>query len=226
MTVPIVALEEASFAYPNQSGQALCQVEFALGPGDKIGVIGDNGSGKTSLLLALVGLRPLAAGRLIHGGREVRKPGQYHALRRDVGLVFQNCDDQLFSPTVIEDVAFGPLNVGLSLDKALAIARETLDVLHIGHLEGCLTHTLSGGQKRIVSLATALAMKPKALLLDEPTNDLDRKTRAMVQEFLLHSDLALVLVSHDHSLVRAVTTSVVCMEGGRVLSSQPTMAAL
>ncbi|WP_285907636.1 energy-coupling factor ABC transporter ATP-binding protein [Pseudodesulfovibrio pelocollis] len=216
MTSPLVALEGASLVYPGQSGPALCEVDFTLRPGEKIGVTGDNGSGKTSLLLALVGLRPLASGRLLHRGDEVRKSTQYHDLRREVGLVFQNCDDQLFSPTVIEDVAFGPLNLGLSSGEALAIASETLEALNMGHLENRLTHTLSGGQKRIVSLATALAMKPKALLLDEPTNDLDRTTRAMVQDFLHRSDLSLVLVSHDHDLTKAITTRIIHMEAGRV----------
>ncbi|MFH1914478.1 MAG: ABC transporter ATP-binding protein [Pseudomonadota bacterium] len=218
MTPPLVALEGASLVYPGQSGSALCEVDFALRRGEKIAITGDNGSGKTSLLLALVGLRPLAGGRLLHGGGEVRKPRQYYDLRREVGLVFQNCDDQLFSPSVIEDVAFGPLNLGLSPDDALSIAHETLEVLDMGHLENRLTHTLSGGQKRIVSLATALAMRPKALLLDEPTNDLDRNTRSRVQEFLLRSDLSLVLVSHDHGLTRAIATRIVRMEAGRVLS--------
>jgi len=217
LTLPIVSLEAASFAYPGQGAPALDLVDFALSPGEKIGVTGDNGSGKTSLLLALVGLRPLAAGRLLHSGREVRRPGQLHALRREVGLVFQNCDDQLFSPTVIEDVAFGPLNVGLSSEHALAVARDTLEFLDIGHLEERLTHTLSGGQKRIVSLASALAMKPRALLLDEPTNDLDRKTRAMVQDFLQRCDLSLVVVSHDQALIRAVATRTVRMDAGRML---------
>jgi len=217
---PLVALQGASLVYPGQSEScALCDVDFALHEGERVCITGDNGSGKTSLLLALVGLRPLAAGKLLHKGKEVHKAEEYYALRREVGLVFQNSDDQLFSPTVIEDVAFGPLNLGVTQREALETARRTLQTLGIEHLENRLTHTLSGGQKRIVCLATALALTAKALLLDEPTNDLDRKTRRSVQDILLHSDLSLVLVSHDQELTETLATRSLSMQEGHLLTA-------
>lgn len=216
MSAPLVALEDASLVYPGQSAPAIHSVNFSLGEGERIGLLGDNGSGKTSLLLALAGLRKLSSGRLLHRGEPVRKEKQRIALRREVGFVFQNPDDQLFSPTVLEDVAFGPLNLGFSPERAMAASLETLDRLGIGHLAESRTHTLSGGQKRIVSLATVWVMKPKALLLDEPTNDLDAGTRSRVVELLRENAESFVLVSHDESLVQSLTETVVRLTTGRI----------
>jgi cobalt/nickel transport system ATP-binding protein len=214
----ITALEQAVVRYPGRPDAALRAVDFAVRPGERVGLAGDNGSGKTTLLLALAGLRPLASGRLLHGGRQVVSREQLRRLRRDVGIVFQNADDQLFLPTVLEDVAFGPVNLGCGQEEARARAVETLGTLGAAGLAHAPTHTLSGGQKRIVALATVLAMRPRAVLLDEPTNDLDARGVARLEEILVTGGLALVLVSHDHAFLARVATRTVCLHDGAILA--------
>lgn len=202
MTKTIVALEDAGFVYANSPCWLFRNICFSLQEGERIGIIGDNGSGKTTLLHLLLGLRPLTNGTLRHRGKPAQEKETLRALRREVGIVFQNCDDQLFSPTVIEDVAFGLLNLGETSDAAAAQARDMLAHLGVAHLEQRLTHTLSGGEKRLVALATTLVMRPQALLLDEPTNDLDERGRQRVADVLAHSAIAMTLVSHDPAFVR------------------------
>lgn len=213
---PIVALEKATVHYPSSLNPALDSVDVSLHPGERVCLTGDNGSGKTTLLLALVGLRPLSAGRLLHHGLPVADARALLGLRKEVGIVFQHAEDQLFSPTVLDDVAFGPLNIGLTPHAARERALSTLETLGIVALAERMTHTLSGGQKRMVALATALAMQPRALLLDEPTNDLDAKGRATLEAFLLESPLALIVVSHDERFRAALSTRTVHLEDGRV----------
>ena len=210
----IVALERAVVRYPGRAAPALGALDFALHPGERVGLAGDNGSGKTTLLLALAGLRPLAAGRLLHDGEHAVSPRRLRNLRRAVGIVFQNADDQLFMPTVLEDVAFGPLNLGCGQEQARARALEALEGLGAAGLSRALTHTLSGGQKRIVALATVLAMRPRAVLLDEPTNDLDARGAARLEELLLAGGLALVVASHDRDFLARVATRTVLLRDG------------
>ena len=137
-------------------------------------------------------------------------------MRRRVGLVFQDPDDQLFCPTVKEDIAFGPLNLGCSRQEADAVVEETLALLNLSHLKEQVTHRLSGGQKRLVALATVMAMKPDILLLDEPTNDLDEKTRVRLIEILLSLPQAMIIVSHDRAFREKVVTRTVKMENGQI----------
>ncbi len=213
---PIVSLQQASLCYPGHPEGALHTVDFALHPGERIALTGDNGSGKTTLLLALTGLRPLSVGTLLHHGEAVTTPSQLQALRKDVGIVFQNAEDQLFSPTVLEDVAFGPLNLGFSQAEAQTQSEAVLARLGVADLAPRLTHTLSGGQQRMVALATALVMAPKALLLDEPTNDLDATGRATLIKILRESGLALVLSSHEPGFLETLATRTVRLEQGRI----------
>lgn len=214
---PILALEYGTVLYSGCQQPVLDGVDISLAPGERVCLTGDNGSGKTTLLLALLGLRPLCTGRLLHHGRPVDDPRSLLALRKEVGIVFQQAEDQLFSPTVLEDVAFGPLNIGLSSPAARQRALDTLQTLGIAALADRLTHTLSGGQKRMVALATALALGPRALLLDEPTNDLDAKGCALLERVLLESRLALLLVSHDTRFLAALGTRQVHLADGRVV---------
>ena len=213
----ITALEKAVVRYPGNTKPALDSVDFAVHPGERIGLIGDNGSGKTTLVMALTGLRPLDSGRLLHNGEPADTSSRRNLLRRDVGIVFQNADDQLFLPTVLEDVAFGPLNLGFTKTDARIQAVETLERLGEIALADRLTHTLSGGQKRIAALATALAMRPRALVLDEPTNDLDARGIARLEEILCEEDIALVLVSHHHEFLTRLVTRTVHIRAGRII---------
>ncbi|SDB40449.1 cobalt/nickel transport system ATP-binding protein [Desulfonatronum thiosulfatophilum] len=203
---PLLALQGASVQYPQGSQPVLKDIDFALLPGERVGLMGPNGSGKTTLLLSLVGLVPLRKGALLLQGQPVRTSSDLARLRRLAGFVFQNPDDQLFSPTVLEDVAFGPLNQGLSQTEARNAALAMLDSLNLSHLAHRQPHTLSGGQKRLVCLATVLVMQPQALLLDEPTNDLDTISRELFLQALQTTPCAMIIASHDQQLLGALTS--------------------
>ena len=155
----LFALENVSFAYPS-GREVLRDVSFAFDPGRKIGLYGTNGSGKTTLFHVIMGLVAPSAGRVLFHGVPISGEKQFRALRREVGLVMQNAEDQLFNPTVLDDVAFGPLNLGLSAEEARERAEETLRELGLAGFGSRLTHRLSGGEKKLVSLATILSMRP------------------------------------------------------------------
>jgi cobalt/nickel transport system ATP-binding protein len=142
-------------------------------------------------------LRP-QAGRIVIFGQEVKKEKDFVDVRQKVGLLFQNADDQLFCPTVLEDVAFGPLNQGKPPTEAIRIARETIERLGLKGFEDRVTYKLSGGEKKLVSLATVLAMQPRLLLLDEPTAGLDEKTKERLIHILRNLEITLMVVSHEN----------------------------
>ncbi|WP_321338274.1 ABC transporter ATP-binding protein [Breoghania sp.] len=203
------------YAYP---GFAPCLngVSFSLNSGERLGLVGDNGAGKSTLLHLLVGLDKPSDGTISAFGRDFKTEEDFRILRRRVGLVFQDPDDQLFCPTVAEDIAFGPLNLGYSKDEAMAIVDETLEALHLTEFRDRVTYKLSGGQKRLVSLATVLAMKPEILLLDEPTNALDEGTRKRLIDILTDLPQSMIIVSHDRAFREEVVTRTILMEGGQI----------
>ncbi|MGE4553930.1 MAG: energy-coupling factor ABC transporter ATP-binding protein [Desulfovibrionaceae bacterium] len=215
---PLVELHDVHFAYPN-GRRVLDGVDIAFGD-RRVGLIGANGSGKTTLLHIIMGLLRPTRGEVRFRGAPLGAEKDFGPLRRAVGFVFQNADDQLFCPTVIEDVAFGPLNLGRSPAEAAAAASRTLERLGLGGFEERITHRLSGGEKRLVSLATVLAMEPEALLLDEPTNDLDPDTRHRLIGILQDLPQPFLVISHDWDFLAQVTGEVHCLEAGR-LTAQP-----
>lgn len=215
MTGPFLSLRGIDFAYPGGS-RVLDGVDLDLYPGERVAVVGDNGAGKTTLLHLAVGLSKPAAGTITAFGRERRHEADFHEVRARAGLLFQDPDDQLFCPTVIEDVAFGPLNLGKSRREAMAIAERTLASLGLDGFASRITHKLSGGEKRLVSLAAVLAMQPDVLLLDEPTNALDAKAEARLVALLQSLPQAMLLVSHDPRLVERLAGRVVVLENGRL----------
>lgn len=217
---PIFALENVSCAYPS-GREVLRDVSFAFEPGQKIGLYGSNGSGKTTLFHVIMGLMEPASGRVLFHGQPVSGEKSFRALRREVGLVLQNAEDQLFNPTVLDDVAFGPLNLGLSADEARERALETLADLGLAGFEGRLTHRLSGGEKKLVSLATILSMRPRVLLLDEPTNGLDPQTRERIIEILGDLPTARIIISHDWDFLARTTTRFMTIRDGRLLTDVP-----
>ena len=212
---PLLETENLHFGYLGYPA-CLNGVSFALHAGERLGLVGHNGAGKSTLLHLLVGLNKPSAGRIGAFGRDYETEDDFRLLRRRVGLVFQDPDDQLFCPTVAEDVAFGPLNLGYSKDDAMSIVDETLAALNLSEFRDRVTHKLSGGQKRLVSLATVLAMKPDILLLDEPTNALDEKTRLRLIEILVSLPQAMIVVSHDRAFREQVVTRTILMEGGQI----------
>ncbi|XCN74387.1 MAG: ABC transporter ATP-binding protein [Candidatus Electrothrix aestuarii] len=212
----LIELRDICFHYPGTDLQLLQGINFFLERQQRVGLVGPNGSGKTSLFHVIMGLLKPESGLVLFNGEEMHDKEDFRKLRRKVGLLFQDSDDQLFSPTVLEDVAFGPLNFGATPQEAREIARQTLYELKLEHLEQRITHQLSGGEKKMVSLATILAMRPDALLLDEPTNNLDAATRSRLIEVMNGLDLALLIISHDWSLLADTCYEVCAMDLGQV----------
>lgn len=214
MSEPLLALAGVRFGYPGRP--VLRGAELALHAGERVALIGANGSGKSSLLHLLVGLHRPAAGQVRAFGRDRSREADFREVRRRVGLVFQDADDQLFCPTVIEDVAFGPLNLGQTPAQARQSAEQSLARLGLEGLAGRLTHKLSGGEKRLVSLAAVLAMGPEVLLLDEPTTGLDEATEQRLVDHLAGLGQAMLFVSHDRRLVGRLATRALLLEDGRL----------
>lgn len=212
---PIIDLKGVTFGYPG-GPPVLRDLDFTLCAGERIGVIAPNGSGKTTLFHLIMGLVKPLAGQISIFGKALREEKEFSEVRRRIGLLFQDPDDQLFSPTVLEDVAFGPLNLGKTKAEAAAIARQTLAALGLNGFEDRITFKLSGGEKRLVSLATVLAMEPEVLLLDEPENGLDIRTRAKLSEILGKLDIAYILISHELDFLTNVTDLIYTMEDGRI----------
>jgi cobalt/nickel transport system ATP-binding protein len=215
-SAPLIRLEGISFSYPG-GPPVLDDLSLALFKNDKIGIVAPNGSGKTTLLHIIMGLLKPAAGKIEMFGRAISEEKDFREVRRKVGLLFQDADDQLFSPTVLEDVAFGPLNMGKSKEDAISISRKTLAYLELTGFEEKITFKLSGGEKRLVSLATVLAMEPQILLLDEPSAGLDLNTKKRLINILANLDIAYILISHEFDFLTATTDHMYTMENGKVL---------
>ena len=179
-------------------------------------IVGPRGSGKTTLFHIIMGLLKPLSGTVEVFGKTREAEADFIEVRRRMGLLFQDADDQLFSPTVLEDVAFGPLNLGQSRDEALAVARETLDFLGLNDFEDRVTYKLSGGEKRLVSLATVLAMEPEVLLLDEPSTGLDSTTKDKLVKILNTLKLSFILISHEFDFLSQTARHIYTMEGGRI----------
>ena len=211
----LITLEGIRFAYPGHSA-VLDGASLTLNAGQRLSLTGPNGAGKSTLLRIMLGLQRPDAGSVTMFGQPRRQEADFHEVRRRVGLVFQDPDDQLFCPTVAEDIAFGPLNLGKSKAEALAIVDKVLGDLDLTHLRDRITHKLSGGEKRLVTLATVLAMNPEVLLLDEPTNALDTKNEARLLEILNALPQAIVLVSHDPAFRARVAPDEVHLQDGRL----------
>jgi cobalt/nickel transport system ATP-binding protein len=214
---PLLALRQVRYAYPLAPRAVLDGVDFALAPGERVGLFGPNGCGKTTLLSVMMGLLPAMGGEVLHLGRPARTEADFFGLRRDVGFLLQHADDQILFPTVLDDVAFGPLNLGLTPAEAADEARQALAYVGLADFEDRLTHRLSGGEKKLVTLAGVLAMHPKALLLDEPTASLDPDTRHRLVHILEHLDAAVLTVSHDWDFLNLVSTHFYTIEGGRLV---------
>jgi cobalt/nickel transport system ATP-binding protein len=215
VTQALFRLQAIAFAYEPQR-PVLAGVDLSLESGERLAIIGANGSGKTTLLHLMVGLLKPSAGQLWAFGRERRAERDFHEVRVRAGLLFQDPDDQLFCPTVLEDVAFGPLNLGKTPAAARAMAEATLESIGLAGFGSRITHRLSGGEKRLVTLATVLAMQPDVLLLDEPTAGLDDEAEARLLALLQARRETMVLVSHDRDFRKRLASRVVTLRGGRI----------
>jgi len=211
----LIELEDIHFAYAGQT-PVLTGASLTLKAGQRLSLVGPNGSGKSTLLRVILGLQMPQQGTVRAFGAPRSVEADFHEVRRRVGLVFQDADDQLFCPTVAEDIAFGPLNLGKTKSQAIEIVDKLLGQLDLRHLRDRITHKLSGGEKRLVTLATVLAMEPEVLLLDEPTNALDPENEARLVEILQELPQAILLVSHSAQFRTRITDEEVEMRGGKI----------
>ncbi|MBW1671402.1 MAG: ABC transporter ATP-binding protein [Deltaproteobacteria bacterium] len=212
----LINLDGISFGYPN-GNQVLKGLSLRLEEGDKIGLLGENGTGKTTLFHIILGLLKPSKGEINIFGKKRETEQDFKKIRGAIGLLFQDSDDQLFCPTVIEDVAFGPLNMGMNHHEATVRSEQTLDELGISHLRNRVPYQLSGGEKRLVSMATILSMRPEILLLDEPTTGLDEKTRERLISMLQNYPAkAWIMISQIRSTIESISNKYYKMNGGRV----------
>lgn len=210
---PLIAVSGLAIGYAGR--EVIARAELTLHPGERLALLGDNGAGKSTLLHALVGLLPITRGSIEAFGRERRTEADFREVRLKAGLVFQYPDDQLFCPTVLEDVAFGPLNLGQSMAEARATALAVLERLGLEAFAERVTHRLSGGEKRLISIAAVLAMEPEVLLLDEPTTGLDRVAHERLCELLLTLPHAMIVVSHDPVFLARLANRGLLLKDGR-----------
>ena len=213
MSEPIVTVRGLHFQYTDGT-VALAGVDFVLRAGETVALLGPNGSGKTTFVLHLNGLLE-GKGEIMVCGMPVAKR-TFAAVRQKIGIVFQDSDDQLFMPTVLEDVAFGPLNLGLSRDEAVSRARRVLE--QVGMLDALhkAPYHLSAGQKKRVAIAGVLAMEPEILVLDEPTTFLDPPGQEALTHLLRGLPQAKLLVTHDTDFAQALATRAIFFQKGRI----------
>jgi cobalt/nickel transport system ATP-binding protein len=214
---PMIAVRDLSYTYPDGT-VALSGVSFDLADGETVVLLGANGSGKTTFVLCLAGLLPMSSGTISINGIELNK-STAPELRRQLGLVFQDADDQLFLPTVLEDVMFGPLNHGLDRADAEQVARESLERTGIHNSHNRPPYHLSAGEKRRVAIAGVLAMNPKVLVLDEPTTFLDPPGQRDLLNILRSLPQAKVLITHDVHFAEALGARAVFFDKGRIVGS-------
>jgi len=211
---PLIEVRDLRFRYEDGT-LALDGVDFSLAAGETVALLGPNGSGKTTFVLHLNGLLAGEGFVSVCGLRVERS--NLPLVRRKVGLVFQDADEQLFMPTVLEDVCYGPLNLGLSAEEALTAAHRALRQVGIDYACDRAPYHLSAGEKRRVALAGVLAMQPEILVLDEPTTFLDPPGRRALVDVLRGLPQAKLIVTHDVWLARALAPRAVFFERGRIV---------
>jgi cobalt/nickel transport system ATP-binding protein len=219
----VIQMVDLSCRY-HDGTEALRGINLDIREGEAFALIGPNGAGKSTLLLCLAGLLHFTGKLKIRGQEWI--PQSARALRKGIGLVFQDPDDQLFMPTIEEDVAFGPTNLGLSGEEMQASVREALEQVHLWDKRLKAPHHMSYGEKRRAALATALAMRPQILLLDEPTSNLDPATRREFIQYLESLDITRVIATHDLDLAAALSDRCAVLAAGRVAAVGPTKEVL
>jgi cobalt/nickel transport system ATP-binding protein len=215
---PAIRVEDLTFAYPG-GPTALHQIRLEIQPGESVGLVGPNGAGKTTLFLCLSGVLPIQAGTARVAGLDPANRTERSQLPARVGIVFQNSDDQLFNATVFDDVAFGPLNLGLAADEVRRRVGEALERVGLAGLEQRVPFHLSGGEKRRAALAGVLAMQPEILLLDEPSMYLDPRGRRDLIRLIKGLPGTRVIASHDLELILETCRRACVLDGGRLIAS-------
>lgn len=221
MSHHIVEVKDLYYTYPDNT-EALRGLALRITHGESVAIVGANGAGKSTLLSHLIGMLFPTAGSIHIGGYPVTKKTLPH-VRRSVGMVFQNPDDQLFMPTVYDDVAFGPLNLGLAPDAVDIRVTSALETVGAVHLKDRPPYKLSGGQKRSVAIAAVLSMEPDILVMDEPSAGLDPFARRQLINILGTFKHTKIIATHDLDLVLDLCERTVILHHGTILADGPTM---
>ena len=223
MAEPILELADVRYRYPT-GPEALRGVTFSVAAGERVGLVGPNGAGKSTLLLAIAGF-VAAAGTIRLAGHTLSRR-TVRDVRRHLGLVFQDPDDQLFMPRVGDDVAFGPATMGLAAEEVHARVHEALEAVQLEGYEGRAPYHLSVGEKRRAALATVLAMRPQVLAMDEPSANLDPRGRRRLIGLLKGLPGTILVVGHDLDLILDVCSRTVVIDAGRVVADGPAATVL
>ncbi len=224
MSHHLVEMQDVCFTYPDGT-PALDRVSFRITHGESVGIVGANGAGKSTLLLHLIGSLMPRSGTVRIGDMPLTKDTLPH-IRRTVGMIFQDPDDQLFMPNVHDDVAFGPLNMGLPPEEVEERVSRALETVGAAHLRERPPYRLSGGEKRAVSIATVLSMWPDILVMDEPSANLDSYSRRQLIELLKTFKHTKIIATHDLDLVLDICTRTMMMQAGRIVAGGPTIEIL
>jgi cobalt/nickel transport system ATP-binding protein len=211
----IVTVSCLKHIYPDTTEIHICGLDFVVNRGERVVVLGGNGSGKTTLLYHILGLLKPDEGRVAVFG--VNPATEYNTIRERIGVLLQNVEEQILSPTVWEDIAFSPRNYGISRDETGRMVDAVMDELGIAHLRDKICHYLSGGEKRKVALAGALVMRPELLILDEPFDGLDTRSRAELVEILNRRNregMSIIMSTHDLNLVGSFADRVYVLAKG------------
>ena len=199
-------------------------ISLSIAPGEKVALVGPNGAGKSTLLLHLNGIL-VGSGHITVSGMRVETPN-LGRIRAAVGMVFQNPDDQLFSPTVFDDVAFGPIYQGLPLYQVQARVAEALEAMHMEAYSSRVSHHLSMGEKKAIAIATVLSMQPEILVLDEPTAGLDPRARRSLIHRLQDLEMTMLIASHDLAMVGEIFPRMIIMNEGSIVTDGASTALL
>lgn len=214
----LLRLQNLDFAY-NRASKVLDGLNLSLASGERIWIQGENGAGKSTLFRCITGLEKLTGGKIYLDGREIRKEKDFTTLRRSVGYILQNSEDQLFFPAVLEDVSFGPANLGLDEDAAKARARETLKLLGIEHLAMRNSVNLSGGEQKLAAIAAIFAMQPRLLLLDEPFNGLDSEKSCRLTSILNNMNCSMLMATHETYLATRLKMREYILKAGKLAAA-------
>jgi cobalt/nickel transport system ATP-binding protein len=221
---PSLEVRGVAYAYPDGT-QALYGVDVTIDRGERVALLGPNGAGKTTLVLHLNGILAGGLGSVRVGGLEVARPNLTE-IRRRVGVVFQDPDDQLFMPTVADDVAFGPANLGMRGAELRGRVARALDRVGMAHVADRPPQHLSFGQRRRVAIATVLAMEPEILVLDEPSSNLDPASRRELAEIITSLDVTVLMVTHDLPYAAQLCPRSLILAGGVIVADGPTTEIL
>ena len=214
----MLCFDHVSFAYPGER-TILNDLTFSVSEGEQVGLIGANGAGKSTLMKAALGLITVS-GTITIDGLEMNR-GNLADIRRRLGYVLQDSDNQMFMPTVFEDMIFGPMNYGMSREEAERSVDEILDELELGYLKYRQNHKISGGEKRMAAIATILAMKPEYMLMDEPSTALDPQNRRKLINTLNKLPVTKIIATHDLDMVLETCDRVILLHHGRLAADGP-----